>query len=64
MSSLKNMFAPIEDFEEGKEIHDEEEYDDEDDAGWEDRWERMQESAAIEKRKIKTLKRLKASGEY
>jgi len=62
MSSVKNMFAPVEDFDD-ENLYDDEEEDDEH-AGWEENWEKMQESASKEKRKLKTLKRLKASGEY
>lgn len=60
MSSLKNMFAPIEDYEEEKESNDLEEDTDE----WEEDWDRMQERAVVDKRKLKTIKRLKANGEY
>ncbi len=60
MSSLKNMFAPIEDYEEDKEYDESEEESDE----WEADWERMQERAVVDKRKLKTIKRLKANGEY
>lgn len=61
MSSIKNMFAPVEDYEDERDYEDE---DEDENAGWEENWEKMQESAAKEKRKLKTLKRLKASGEY
>lgn len=60
MSSLKSMFEPPEEIEDDNDTVDEED----DNAGWEDDWERMQESAVIEKRKQKTLKRLKAHGDY
>lgn len=60
MSSLKSMFEPPEEVENDGEVLEEKD----DSAGWEDDWERMQESAVVEKRKQKTLKRLKARGDY
>lgn len=59
------MFAPTEDFEENDQREEDIVDDDEDeDYGWEDRWEKMQEGAVKEKRREKTLKRLKSIGEY
>jgi len=60
MSSLKSMFEPSEEVEEDSDNIE----DKDDNAGWEDDWEKMQESAVLEKRKQKTLKRLKARGDY
>jgi hypothetical protein len=54
------MFEPPEEVENDGEVLEEKD----DSAGWEDDWERMQESAVVEKRKQKTLKRLKARGDY
>ena len=60
MSSLKSMFEPSEEIEEDSETLE----DKDSNAGWEDDWEKMQEGAVLEKRKQKTIKRLKARGDY
>lgn len=63
--SLKSMFAPPEDFEENLDDQDDDQDNDEDDdAGWRVEWERMQEGASKETRKIKTMKRLRSNGEF
>jgi len=62
MSSLKNMFSLPEDSEENNTKDNE--LEEEDSLRWEESWEEMQETTSKEKRKIKTLKRLRAAGEY
>jgi len=64
MSSLKNMFSLPEDYEEDDTQEQENELEEEDSLRWEESWEKMQETTSKEKRKMKTLKRLRANGEY
>jgi len=56
------MFSLPEDSEENNTKDNE--LEEEDSLRWEESWEEMQETTSKEKRKIKTLKRLRAAGEY
>lgn len=58
------MFSLPEDYEEDDTQEQENELEEEDSLRWEESWEKMQETTSKEKRKMKTLKRLRANGEY